>query len=90
MMTEYVDNIEGQSTSGYLAPAGVDSDNDGLDNSYDNNDAAFAGGAGNGITPNNQENDSDPDYLDGDSDNDGSLDEIEGWDTNGNGFIRRS
>ena len=82
-----VDNIEGQSTSGYVAPAGVDSDGDGIDDSYDNNDAAFAGGIANGITPNNQENDANPDYLDGDSDNDGSLDDSEGWDTNGDGFI---
>jgi hypothetical protein len=82
-----VDNIEGQSTSGYVAPAGADSDGDGIDNAYDNNDAAFAGGTGNGITPNNQENDANPDYVDPDSDNDGSLDEIEGWDTNVNGLI---
>src|SRR4029078_13013985 len=82
-----VDNIEGQTTSGYIAPAGADADGDGLDNAYDNNDAAFAGTAGNGITPNNQTNDANPDYLDGDTDNDGSLDEVEGWDTNANGFI---
>ena len=77
-----VDNIEGQSTTGYVAPAGTDTDGDGLDDAYDNNDAAFAGGAGNGITPNNVENDADPDYVDGDADNDGQLDEFEGWDTN--------
>lgn len=82
-----VDIIEGQTTTGYVAPSGTDSDADGIDNSYDNNDAAFAGGAGNGITPNNVENDADPDYIDPDSDNDGSLDEFEGWDMNGNGFI---
>ena len=82
-----VDNIEGQSTTGYVAPAGTDSDGDGLDDAYDNNDAAFAGGAGNGITPSNVENDADPDYVDGDADNDGQLDEFEGWDTNVNGLI---
>ena len=82
-----VDNIEGQSTTGWLAPTGTDADGDGLDNAYDNNDAAFAGGPGNGITPNNQENDSEPDYVDGDSDNGGGLDEFEGWDTNVNGLI---
>lgn len=82
-----VDNIEGQTTTGYIAPAGTDADGDGIDDAYDNNDAAFAGGAGNGITPNNVENDADPDYVDPDSDNDGQLDEFEGWDTNTNGLI---
>ena len=82
-----VDNIEGQSTSGWVAPAGTDADGDGLDDAYDNNDAAFAGGPGNGITPNNQENDAKPDYIDSDTDNDGNPDEFEGWDTNGNGVV---
>ena len=70
-----------------LPPAGADADGDGLDDAYDNNDAAFAGGPGNGITPNNQENDANPDYIDGNSDNEGSIDEFEGWDTNVNGVI---
>ncbi len=81
------DNIEGQSTAGYDPPANADNDGDGLDDAYDNNDNLFAGGAGNGITPNNQENDADPDYIDFDSDNDGSPDDNEGWDTNANGVL---
>jgi hypothetical protein len=82
-----VDNIEGQTTSGYTAPAGADSDGDGIDNAYDNNDAVFAGNTGNGITPNNQETNGNPDYMDTDTDNDGKSDALEGWDTNGNGII---
>ena len=82
-----VDNIEGQTTAGYIAPSGTDSDIDGIDNAYDNNDAAFAGSANNGVAPNNQESNGNPDYIDTDTDNDGKADVLEGWDTNGNGII---
>ena len=82
-----VDIIEGQTTAGYLAPSGTDSDNDGIDNAYDNNDALFGGGPNNGINPNNQESNGNPDYIDTDTDNDGKADVLEGWDTNGNGII---
>jgi large repetitive protein len=82
-----VDNIEGQTTAGYIAASGTDSDNDGIDNAYDNNDAAFAGNASNGITPNNEESSGNPDYTDTDTDNDGKSDALEGWDTNSNNVI---
>lgn len=81
------DIVEGQTTAGYTAPANSDTDADGIDDTYDNNDALFAGGAGNGITPNNQDGTDNADYMDLDSDNDGYSDRIEGWDTNGNNSI---
>ena len=81
------DNIEGQSTASYVAPSGTDTDKDGIDNAYDNNDAAFGGSANNGIAPNNQESNGNPDYIDTDTENDGKPDVLEGWDTNGNGII---
>ena len=45
-------------------------DDDGIDDLYDNNDAAFAGGANNGITPYNHDGADTPDYIDINSDND--------------------
>ena len=82
-----VDNTEGQATSAYVAPTGLDADGDGIDNAYDNDDANF-GGAGSGIVPNNQDGAADnPDYLDLDTDNDGIADVIEGHDTNGDGVV---
>ena len=84
-----VDNIEGQSTAGYIAPAGSDADNDGIDNAYDNDDAAFGGNANNGISPNADATMAIvvPDYIDLDTDADGKTDRLEGWDTDGNGVI---
>ncbi|MDX1902943.1 MAG: gliding motility-associated C-terminal domain-containing protein, partial [Thermonemataceae bacterium] len=76
-----VDNIEGQSTVAYIAPSGTDSDNDGLDDAYD----AISGIGGAGISPVNTDATDTPDYLDLDTDNDGISDNIEGWDTNGDG-----
>ena len=64
------DNVEGQSTAGYQLPSGADADSDGIDDLYDNNDAAFAGGANNGITPYNHDGTDSPDYTDINSDND--------------------
>ena len=76
------DNVEGLSTSGYLLPAGSDTDNDGLDNTYDN----IVGFSGRGIPPNDQDGDGIPDYRDSDTDNDGLIDRIEGNDLNLNGL----
>jgi hypothetical protein len=81
------DLIEAQATGSYVAPSGVDSDGDGIDNNYDNNDAAFAGNANNGLVPINTDGLGYPDYIDTDADNDDRNDRIEGWDTNGNGII---
>ena len=77
-----VDNTEGQSTAGYIAPAGLDTDGDGIDDAYDTDDTAF-GGDGSGILPVNTDGTDNPDYLDTDTDNDGIPDSIEGHDTNG-------
>ncbi len=78
------DNIEGQTTLGYRFPAYLDSDNDGLDNSYDL--APFAGTYGGaGILLSDRDMDGIPDYIDLDTDSDGALDITEGHDYNGNG-----
>jgi uncharacterized repeat protein (TIGR01451 family) len=73
------DNIEGPSSTGYQLPTYLDTDGDGLDNRYDNAPAAFGG---NGNTPNDQDGDLIPDYMDLDTDNDGLPDIIEGNDFN--------
>ncbi len=59
------DNIEAQTTGGYATPDGV----------YDANgvDTAYTGG----LTPEDTDSDSTPDYKDTDSDNDGLLDNTE-------------
>ncbi len=84
-----VDNIEGQSTAGYVASTGIDTDGDGLDDAYDSDDAANTAGTGDGpgtsVVPVNTDLDSQPDYLDLDSDNDGEGDLVEGHDTDGDG-----
>jgi len=85
------DNVEGQISTGYIAPQGVDTDNDGLDDAYDPDQ----GGAR--IIPVNTDGIDTVDYLDLDADNDGIPDNIEaqttrgyiapiGVDINGNGL----
>jgi uncharacterized repeat protein (TIGR01451 family) len=76
------DNVEGLPTLSYLLPSGIDTDGDGIDNTYDN----FAGFGGNGIQPVDTDGDTVPDYKDSDTDNDGTIDRIEGNDLNLNGF----
>ncbi|WP_276166174.1 gliding motility-associated C-terminal domain-containing protein [Zobellia alginiliquefaciens] len=53
------DNVEAQTTAGYIAPDETEATN-GLDNNYPT-----------GLTPEDTDNDLIPDYLDADSDNDG-------------------
>jgi hypothetical protein len=77
------DNVEGLPTLSYLLPAGLDSDGDGIDNTYDN----FFGFGGNGIQPVDSEGDTQPDYIDTNTDNDGIIDLYEGSDLNFNGII---
>jgi len=72
------DNVEGIATNSYQFSLNTDTDDDGLDNRYDN----IAGFGGNGITPNDQDADAVPDYIDTDTDNDGLIDIIEGNDFN--------
>ncbi len=76
------DNVEGMTTNGYLLPAAADTDLDGIDNSYDN----FSGFGGDGIHPTDKDADTQPDYLDSDTDGDGLIDRIEGNDLNFNGY----
>ncbi|MEJ1223744.1 gliding motility-associated C-terminal domain-containing protein [Sediminicola sp. 1XM1-17] len=72
------DNVEAQTTSDYVAPSGLDDDNDGLDNAYE--------GTGNeGLSPVDSDNDKTPDFLDLDSDNDLVPDNNEGNDFNFDG-----
>lgn len=81
------DNIEGQSTAGYTAPSGVDSDSNGLDDSYESSP-----GSGEGLSPPNTDGIDNPDYLDNNSDEDGGDDTTEagftlsGIDTDGDGL----
>lgn len=74
-----VDNVEAQSSTGYTAPAGTDTDGDGWDNSYDADDG--------GTTPSlpNTDSNSAVDYLDTDSDDDGVPDRTESRDANNDG-----
>ena len=75
------DNIEAQTTAGYIAPSGLDDDNDGLDNAYDTTPNGNPNGDGSsGITPENTDGTDLQDYLDLDSDNDGIFDIIESGD----------
>ena len=78
------DNVEAQTTAGYIAPSGlgnsptfVDSNMDGLDDNFDA--GVIAGGAptGAGLTPVNTDSMDNPDYLDTDSDNTGGTDAME-------------
>ena len=73
------DNVEGQTTISFLAPLGTDTDQDGWDNRYDSDDGGTA------ITLSNNESAGNVDYLDDDSDGDGLVDWIEGFDDNNSG-----
>jgi gliding motility-associated-like protein len=64
-----IDNIEAQDPANYIAPSGIDSDGNGLDDAYE-----LMPGSGEGLFPVDTENDAQPDYTDLDSDNDGIKD----------------
>ena len=75
------DNVEAQTTADYIAPSGiggtaafVDTNKDGLDDNFDA--GVIAGGAhtGAGLTPVDTDSDAVADFLDTDSDNDGTSD----------------
>ncbi len=68
------DNVEGQTTAGYIPPSGIDADNDGLDDAYDSNTSSSDPTLSAGITPVNTDGTDNVDYLDSDSDNDGVPD----------------
>ncbi len=73
------DNVEAQTTADYTAPSGIDANNNGLDDVYEN-------GGGLGILPVDTDGDGLPDYVDTDSDNDNVPDNIEGHDMDNNGI----
>lgn len=77
------DNIEGQPTATYLLPGVIDTDGDGLVNTYDNTPAVFGGA---GIYVYDHDMDLTPDYRDLDTDADGLIDIVEGNDFNLNGI----
>ncbi len=72
------DNVEGQTTAGYIPPTGQDDDYDGLDNAYE-------GSGDEGIDPVNTDGVDNLDYLDDDTDNDLVPDNNEGNDFNFDG-----
>lgn len=73
------DNVEAQTTADYLAPSGVDANDNGMDDAYEGDGLI-------GIFPVDTDGDSLQDYLDEDSDNDNVPDEIEGHDFNHDGI----
>jgi len=75
-----VDNIEAQPEGAYIAPSGIDDNQNGLDDAYDIN----AGGTPIAVT--NSDDDTQYDFLDNDSDNDNVPDSIEGNDSNSDGL----
>ena len=70
------DNVEAQTTAGYIEPTGSDSDGDGLDDAYDATPTTGAAGSA-GLTEVDTESDGVVDTLDDDSDGDGKLDVAE-------------
>lgn len=81
------DLIESQSTENFVAPSGIDTDGDGLDDAYDNDCQPCGNIYGSPITPYDHDGAIDglPDYLDYDSDEDGTMDYAEAWDTDFDG-----
>ncbi|MEP7237119.1 MAG: T9SS type A sorting domain-containing protein [Ferruginibacter sp.] len=77
------DNIEGQTTAGYLLPTLTDADGDGIMSPYDNLPATYGGS---GIFVYDHDGDGTPDYRDLDTDADGLNDRVEGNDFNLNGL----
>lgn len=77
-----IDLIEAQSTASFVGLSGNDNDNDGLDDSFDSDNG------GTYIVPVNTDSgiDSQPDYLDLNSDDDDHSDNIEAYDTDNDGI----
>ena len=74
-----IDNVEAQTTAGFLPPSGNDTDNDGLDDRYDGDNG------GTPIVPTNTDGTDNPDYKDLNSDNDNQSDNIEAYDIDRDG-----
>lgn len=81
------DLIEAQTTIGLLSLVGNDFDEDGLDDRFDGDCTATppCNSIGNQLSPLDFESDNTPDYLDLDSDDDGSSDWTESMDANADG-----
>ncbi|GAA4306069.1 hypothetical protein GCM10023183_20890 [Nibribacter koreensis] len=75
-----LDNVEAQTTAGFVNGLGTDRDNDGLSDGFDPTTGGIM------ISPVDSDKDGIPDYLDSDSDNDDLSDNIEGFDENGDGL----
>ncbi len=73
------DNVEAQLTQGYIPPSGLDLNNNGLDDAYEQ-------GGNLGLISVDTDGDGLPDYVDEDSDNDRIPDSIEGHDFDHNGI----
>ncbi len=74
-----IDLIEGQNSASFVTLSGLDQDRDGMDDAFDPD---------NGGTPQgyiNTDGTDNPDFLDTDSNNDGTLDTVDGYDTNSDG-----
>ncbi|MCJ8163930.1 T9SS type A sorting domain-containing protein [Pontibacter sp. E15-1] len=74
-----LDNVEGQSTAGFINKAQVDTDRDGINDAYDPDNGGKA------ITPVDTDADGVPDYLDLDSDDDLTPDFEEAFDDDQDG-----
>ncbi|MFS4416201.1 hypothetical protein ACKWCC_05800, partial [Maribacter sp. 2307ULW6-5] len=73
-----LDNVEAQLPADYVAPCGMDHDGNGLDDHYESHP-----GSGEGLTPIDTDGDSNGNFRDIDSDNDGIPDNVEGQTTDG-------
>ncbi len=73
------DNVEAQPTFGYVPPSGQDT------NTHNGLDDAYEGSGGEGLTPENTDGTDEPDFRDGDTDNDLVPDNNEGNDFDFNG-----
>ena len=76
------DNVEAQSSQGYIAPSGIsagitDIDGDGLDDNYDLDTNSPSTETSVGLIPQDTDADTTEDFIDSDSDDDGILDILE-------------
>ncbi|TDO04094.1 Ig-like domain-containing protein [Sunxiuqinia elliptica] len=74
-----IDIIEAQEENKYIPPSGIDNNENGLDDIYEQ-------GSQVGLDPTDTDGDGDPDYVDTDSDNDNVPDYIEGYDIGAKGI----
>ncbi len=78
-----VDNIEVQKEGYFIPSSGIDDNNNGLDDAYED-------GTSIGVTPVDTDSDGTPDYLDLDTDDDGVPDIIEGFDIGAKGIANKT